>query len=117
MWTHSLASPEPDQDAVGGGDDRLWDRLLAEVIGHLCDPQVRSEGRGGRLHDVLHRHGRVAAQRAGGDQAQDDTLRIDDNAHVPPAGGPEAIAHITEDRKSTRLNSSHVKISYAVFCL
>src|SRR5690349_23910987 len=24
---------------------------------------------------------------------------------------------ITEDRKSTRLNSSHVEISYAVFCL
>src|SRR5690606_40075823 len=32
-----------------------------------------------------------------------------------------AIRHIElrarEDRKSTRLNSSHVKISYAVFCL
>src|SRR5690606_41204082 len=28
--------------------------------------------------------------------------------HAAPAGG---------DRKSTRLNSSHVKISYAVFCL
>src|SRR5699024_12633157 len=25
--------------------------------------------------------------------------------------------HITVDRKSTRLNSSHVSISYAVFCL
>src|SRR5207302_9675005 len=25
--------------------------------------------------------------------------------------------HRTSDRKSTRLNSSHVKISYAVFCL
>src|SRR5690606_41285881 len=25
--------------------------------------------------------------------------------------------HQLEDRKSTRLNSSHVKISYAVFCL
>src|SRR5699024_11957718 len=25
--------------------------------------------------------------------------------------------HIEEDRKSTRLNSSHVSISYAVFCL
>src|SRR5436309_3622388 len=25
--------------------------------------------------------------------------------------------HPLEDRKSTRLNSSHVKISYAVFCL
>src|SRR5438874_10610211 len=26
-------------------------------------------------------------------------------------------AHSLEDRKSTRLNSSHVEISYAVFCL
>src|SRR5690606_39446437 len=26
-------------------------------------------------------------------------------------------ADLEEDRKSTRLNSSHVKISYAVFCL
>src|SRR5207302_8225519 len=25
--------------------------------------------------------------------------------------------HDSQDRKSTRLNSSHVKISYAVFCL
>src|SRR5690606_41953348 len=35
---------------------------------------------------------------------------------------PELLAHDHErrlelDRKSTRLNSSHVKISYAVFCL
>src|SRR5438067_13477034 len=30
----------------------------------------------------------------------------------------EAIIHATcKDRKSTRLNSSHVSISYAVFCL
>src|SRR5690606_40424341 len=28
-----------------------------------------------------------------------------------------ATAHTREDRKSTRLNSSHVKNSYAVFCL
>src|SRR5690349_22054196 len=27
------------------------------------------------------------------------------------------LAAISEDRKSTRLNSSHVEISYAVFCL
>src|SRR5690606_42097801 len=27
------------------------------------------------------------------------------------------VAGVTLDRKSTRLNSSHVKISYAVFCL
>src|SRR5690242_21078470 len=28
-----------------------------------------------------------------------------------------ALEHIGEDRKSTRLNSSHMSISYAVFCL
>src|SRR5690606_41404893 len=28
----------------------------------------------------------------------------------------ETVAAVTRDRKSTRLNSSHVKISYAVFC-
>src|SRR5690606_39939936 len=32
--------------------------------------------------------------------------------------GPQALSvTVLEDRKSTRLNSSHVKISYAVFCL
>src|SRR5690606_41377334 len=34
-----------------------------------------------------------------------------------PRGGGEAGDGHEEDRKSTRLNSSHVKISYAVFCL
>src|SRR5207302_5991712 len=45
-----------------------------------------------------------------------------------PAGAPLALReldvaplvctdHVLRDRKSTRLNSSHVKISYAVFCL
>src|SRR5690349_23802221 len=29
----------------------------------------------------------------------------------------EGFAAFREDRKSTRLNSSHVEISYAVFCL
>src|SRR5690606_40616362 len=35
------------------------------------------------------------------------------------SGLPATIGHLsdTADRKSTRLNSSHVKISYAVFCL
>src|SRR5690349_23462631 len=33
-----------------------------------------------------------------------------------PCASPETTL-ITKDRKSTRLNSSHVEISYAVFCL
>src|SRR5215469_17320889 len=38
-----------------------------------------------------------------------------DPAAFAEKGGEEA--GLTEDRKSTRLNSSHVEISYAVFCL
>src|SRR5690606_41408050 len=34
-----------------------------------------------------------------------------------PGGEPRRTASGRPDRKSTRLNSSHVKISYAVFCL
>src|SRR6266511_5746410 len=37
--------------------------------------------------------------------------------HVPPERGHGDRAGAHQDRKSTRLNSSHVKISYAVFCL
>src|SRR3712207_7613336 len=33
------------------------------------------------------------------------------------ASGEAALAETREDRKSTRLNSSHANISYAVFCL
>src|SRR2546430_11949132 len=32
-------------------------------------------------------------------------------------GGAGGLAHASLDRKSTRLNSSHSQISYAVFCL
>src|SRR5690625_6501813 len=34
-----------------------------------------------------------------------------------PCEGPAVAVSTTRDRKSTRLNSSHVAISYAVFCL
>src|SRR5690348_18365373 len=37
------------------------------------------------------------------------------NARIPHSGVPWVSPH--EDRKSTRLNSSHPSISYAVFCL
>src|SRR3712207_7986426 len=34
-----------------------------------------------------------------------------------PQPGPGQLDRSVEDRKSTRLNSSHANISYAVFCL
>src|SRR2546427_1018516 len=39
----------------------------------------------------------------------------DSSLKVPP--GMEGVESFTSDRKSTRLNSSHSQISYAVFCL
>src|SRR3990167_11431884 len=38
-------------------------------------------------------------------------------AYRPMRDGVIADYRVTEDRKSTRLNSSHSQISYAVFCL
>src|SRR5688572_30917168 len=45
---------------------------------------------------------------------RDGASLVDDVEHLP-ARTREAV--FTEDRKSTRLNSSHSQISYAVFCL
>src|SRR2546427_8549106 len=51
-------------------------------------------------------------------QSLDDVSNFD----IPPDHGHElsltrSLGNITADRKSTRLNSSHSQISYAVFCL
>src|SRR2546428_9592514 len=58
----------------------------------------RSAGSGSLVHDrrVAHRHRKRRAQRV---------------------GLPVAQVAVLTDRKSTRLNSSHDQISYAVFCL
>src|SRR6266853_4426422 len=45
------------------------------------------------------------------------TLFRSDNAISHPAGGWDRLCVYRSDRKSTRLNSSHSQISYAVFCL
>src|SRR3712207_7393066 len=57
----------------------------------------------GRLHDAVERH----------------ELRYDDPSwHLPVSFGQRAsVRNSIRDRKSTRLNSSHANISYAVFCL
>src|SRR5262245_64630216 len=39
------------------------------------------------------------------------------HATRPTSSGSSATTRSTADRKSTRLNSSHLGISYAVFCL
>src|SRR5262245_63320887 len=50
-----------------------------------------------------------------GDIAADARAVVDDDGLAP--GGVEPFPDRARDRKSTRLNSSHLGISYAVFCL
>src|SRR5947209_14762308 len=50
-------------------------------------------------------------------QARAADERIAKGATQPLTGIPVAHKDIFVDRKSTRLNSSHANISYAVFCL
>src|SRR3712207_7847200 len=74
-------------------------RVLRHRRGRVGVPRVR------RAHPLL-RDGAVDAAGARG-----DLVRA--GAGWGSGRGPRALA----DRKSTRLNSSHANISYAVFCL
>src|SRR5690606_40614699 len=61
----------------------------------------------------------AAATRHAHDDDGDDHQREQQYGHVQQDGSGQHVRgdRQSEDRKSTRLNSSHVKISYAVFCL
>src|SRR3712207_8423037 len=81
------------------------------------------------LHDALPISGdpagveavgdRIGPERRGEQPHGGDALAADERDHPPADGshdgddGPDGDG----DRKSTRLNSSHANISYAVFCL
>src|SRR3712207_8697468 len=73
---------------------------------------------GGR---VVRRHDARPQQRtARGDRRMQGDVRVDAGVEERPPeqhGLPVVLDEHREDRKSTRLNSSHANISYAVFCL
>src|SRR5438034_2500158 len=66
------------------------------------------------LHDALP----ICSPRCGGLHGRADDLELN-GPHVRdgPSDPPDVAVGVVEDRKSTRLNSSHTVISYAVFCL
>src|SRR5438874_10264777 len=65
------------------------------------------------LHDALPISGHELAQRVRAERP--DLKLIYSSGYSHEVLGQDVI--LREDRKSTRLNSSHVEISYAVFCL
>src|SRR3712207_6878893 len=66
----------------------------------------------GRTHEVFTG---VAVARGGRVESTVERVRV----HFRPLDRAACEAYVAtgEDRKSTRLNSSHANISYAVFCL
>src|SRR5688500_20106247 len=75
------------------------------------------------LHDALPiseaRKAMTAATSAGVPEASRTGMSLAKAAGLAPSGiwNLERMGVSTRDRKSTRLNSSHLVISYAVFCL
>src|SRR3712207_7869187 len=74
-------------------------------------------------YTTLFRSARDDEHREAGAEGGDDERRQrdgDDQAHPEARVGQQLgdeLERGLEDRKSTRLNSSHANISYAVFCL
>src|SRR5690606_42150177 len=95
-----------DQGVVTGGD-----RLPAAALGWRRSGEARLES-GPRGGGEAVEDGHSAERIPGAGQPKG-------RAQVQQVSSPEgrAASTFSQDRKSTRLNSSHVKISYAVFCL
>src|SRR3712207_9271249 len=73
------------------------------------------------LHDALPiltsvRQPRRDLGRRAAELLLDETTNLA-HEHQQVCFTPELVARASTDRKSTRLNSSHANISYAVFCL
>src|SRR5712675_3513898 len=101
---------------AGGGVEDLEDDLLlvAFTLGEVDDRGAAA----GDLRDdaVALDHHALFAEFAGHDAQSDSEGGLCGVAGDAGIRG-ERLAHVLGDRKSTRLNSSHGYISYAVFCL
>src|SRR5690242_21347413 len=72
------------------------------------------------VHEFLSHCDGIARRRAATDAADAEGPNDDGLPDERPGGGDRRGGHAGRDRpdrKSTRLNSSHMSISYAVFCL
>src|SRR5438034_3292570 len=111
-------------DSAGDVSGRLDAVSITELCGEACALE-RSDAPI-RIGAQLGREGVQGLERAldrgpvgGGLRSQEANPRQRDvEGTKPPASSPiDELTRLREDRKSTRLNSSHTVISYAVFCL
>src|SRR5439155_8086145 len=108
---HGASSGDQPQPHAGDLAERLFARLLGTLPSVPPGSHFGCYGREPAARGV--RPFTVAAPRPDG-IGPPDCLRESFQSDAGPRGGTRAGVR---DRKSTRLNSSHVAISYAVFCL
>src|SRR5690625_1235950 len=107
-----------------GERDALLDTSRHEVVREVIRVSVGALNadtalavHGAALGEVAHdRHASVNRRRNNSAQTPDGRVLHDRTARVLTLEEATTVV-LTVDRKSTRLNSSHVAISYAVFCL
>src|SRR5690625_2625375 len=106
------------------GVDRLADHVEALGIGHEVGAEEQAAAFEGVHPEVAEAYAAVIAERGAGAEIPADVLAADRSFEAAQVHERlivvkqvDATVAVVEDRKSTRLNSSHVATSYAVFCL
>src|SRR2546421_3769388 len=98
----------------------LWQVLIFFFFNDTATTEIYTLS----LHDALPIYGlsiKQVAMRRRGSASADEQFEV--AREMLLAGGASMVYHfmsdedVERDRKSTRLNSSHDQISYAVFCL
>src|SRR5256886_15757824 len=98
----------------------LFRSVVGEPAGVSRDrARVTGGAADGRGHLTVHRgvRGRAEPPKVGDDDDAVTTDRVEDLLETELRGDGADGELLRGDRKSTRLNSSHSQISYAVFCL
>src|SRR5690606_39809836 len=115
-WAGELALDVQDRsDAHIPAEAETWEKVIRRMRGRLMPPPgEKRPGNADTNAFVQFLEGRIDAA----------ALKHVEPGHVPlhrlnrrEYTNAIRCSGSAEDRKSTRLNSSHVKISYAVFCL
>src|SRR5690625_5320885 len=98
-----VTCPAPADSERESGRERVGG--IEHLLGGGDDPGAAGDGG----HDRLVLPHPIGVDQATGERGAEKGLVDEVRLEVQPAAGV--------DRKSTRLNSSHVAISYAVFCV
>src|SRR2546430_3364657 len=119
-----LSFSEPARISTSATSGRLVDEaiVLAALAGRVSGvrdqaPHLRQRhaprGSGGGHDVLLHHEGAEVV----GPEPQRHLTDLRAHRHPRRLDVGDVVEHDPRDRKSTRLNSSHSQISYAVFCL